>query len=57
MRLHVSGRAIRRRRLQQLGPADLNALYALRLAGDDEQRPLSPRSVAYVDQDPVSARL
>ncbi len=48
VRLHVSGRAIGRRRLQQLGPADLNALYALLLAGDDEHRPLSPRSVAYV---------
>ena len=48
VRLHVSGRAIGRRRLQQLGPADLNALYALLLAGDDEHRPLSPRSVAYI---------
>ncbi len=26
----------------------MNALYALLLAGDDEHRPLSPRSVAYV---------
>jgi integrase len=48
VRLHMSGRAIGRRRLQQLGPADLNALYALLLAGDEEHRPLSPRSVAYV---------
>lgn len=48
VRLHVSGRAIGRRRLQNLGPADLNALYALLLTGDDEHRPLSPRSVAYI---------
>ncbi len=48
VRLHVSGRPIGGRRLQQLGPADMNALYALLLAGDDEHRPLSPRCVAYV---------
>lgn len=48
VRLHVSGRAIGRRQLQQLGPADLNALYALLLAGEEEHRPLSPRSVAYI---------
>jgi len=48
VRLHISGRSIGRRRLQQVGPADLNALYASLLAGDQEHRPLSPRSVAYV---------
>lgn len=42
VRLHMSGRAIGRRRLQQLGPADLNALYALLIDGDEEHRPLSP---------------
>ena len=48
VRLHISGRSIGRRRLQQVGAADLNALYASLLAGDEEHRPLSPRSVAYV---------
>ena len=48
VRLYVAGRPIGRRRLQQLGAADLNALYALLLAGDGEHRRLSPRSVAYV---------
>lgn len=48
VRLHIAERPIGRRRLQQLGPADLNALYALLLAGDAEHRPLSARSVAYV---------
>ncbi len=48
IRLHVAGRPIGRRQLQQLEPADLNALYALLLRGDDEHRPLSARSVAYI---------
>ena len=48
MRLHVAGRPIGRRKLQQLDPADLNALYALLLSGDDEHRALSARSVSYV---------
>jgi integrase len=48
IRIHIAGRPIGRRRLQQLGPADLNALYAQLLAGDQEHRRLSPRSVAYV---------
>ncbi len=34
VRLHIAGRPVGRRRLQQLGPADLNALYAVLLAGD-----------------------
>jgi integrase len=48
IRIHVVGRPIGRRRLQQVGPADLNALYAQLLVGDEEHRPLSARSVAYV---------
>ncbi len=48
VRLHIAGRPVGRRRLQQLGPADLNALYAMLLAGDQGHRALSPRSVAYV---------
>jgi integrase len=48
VRLHVAGRPIGRRQLQQLEPADLNALYGALLAGDDEHRPLSARSVAYI---------
>jgi integrase len=48
VRLHVAGRPIGRRQLQQLDPADLNALYGQLLAGDAEHRPLSPRSVAYI---------
>jgi integrase len=48
IRLHVAGRSIGRRQLQQLDGSDLNALYALLLAGDAEHRPLSARSVAYI---------
>lgn len=48
MRLHVAGRPIGRVQLQQVDPSHLNALYALLLAGDDDHRPLSPRSVAYI---------
>jgi integrase len=48
IRLHVAGRAIGRVQLQQVDPSHLNALYALLLAGDDQHRPLSPRSVAYI---------
>lgn len=48
IRLHVAGRPIGHRQLQQLEPSDLNALYAALLRGDDEHRPLSPRSVAYI---------
>ncbi len=48
VRLHAAGRSVGQRRLQQLEPSDLNALYALLLAGDADHRPLSPRSVAYV---------
>lgn len=48
MRLHVAGRPIGRRQMQQLDGGDLNALYGQLLTGDAEHRPLSPRSVAYV---------
>jgi len=48
VRLHAAERAVGRRKLQQLDPSDLNALFALLLAGDAEHRALSPRSVAYV---------
>lgn len=48
MRLHVAGRPIGRRKLQQVEPSDLNALYALLLAGDEGHRALSPRSVRYI---------
>jgi len=48
VRLHVAGRPIGRRQLQDLTPADLNALYGQLLAGNDEHRKLSPRSVRYI---------
>ena len=48
VRLHIAGRAIGRRPLQEVDPTELNALYAALLAGDDEHRALGPRSVAYV---------
>jgi integrase len=48
VRLHVAGRPIGRRQLQQVEPSDLNALYAMLLAGDADHRPLSGRSVRYV---------
>ena len=48
VRLHVAGRLIGRRRLQDVEPADLNALYSLLLRGDDRHRALSGRSVAYI---------
>jgi len=49
MRLHVVGRPIGHRRLQQLSGSDLNALYAQLLAGDGGERgPLGTRSVQYV---------
>lgn len=48
VRLHVAGRGIGRRQLQQVEPSDLNALYALLLAGDAEHRALSARSVRYI---------
>jgi integrase len=48
VRLHVAGRPIGRRQLQQVEPSDLNALYAALLAGDAEHRPLSARSVRYI---------
>lgn len=42
VRLHVAGRPLGRRQLQQLSPADLNALYGQLLAGDVKHRPLPP---------------
>jgi integrase len=48
VRLHISGRLLGQRKLQQVEPSDLNVLYAVLLAGDADHRPLSPRSVAYV---------
>lgn len=48
VRLHIAGRPIGRRQLQQLDGSDLNALYAQLLAGDAEHRKLSARSVAYI---------
>lgn len=48
IRLHVAGRPIGRRQLQQVEPSDLNALYAVLLAGDADHRPLSARSVRYI---------
>ncbi|MFL6238830.1 MAG: tyrosine-type recombinase/integrase [Actinomycetes bacterium] len=46
MRVHVNEHPIAKRRLQQVTPADLNALYADLLAGAHRKR-LSPRTVAY----------
>lgn len=48
VRLHIAGRPIGRRQLQQVEPSDLNALYSALMRGDDDHRKLSPRSVAYV---------
>lgn len=48
VRLHVAGRPVGQRILQQLEPSDLNALYAHLLAGDDDHRKLSARSVTYI---------
>ena len=48
VRLHMAGRPIGHRQLQQVEPADLNGLYATLMRGDDEHRQLSARSVAYV---------
>ncbi len=48
MRLHVVGRPIGRRQVQQLSGSDLNALYAQLLAGDGGRGPLGTRSVQYV---------
>jgi integrase len=48
VRLHIAGRPIGRRPLQEVDPTELNALYASLLAGDDMHRALGPRSVAYV---------
>lgn len=48
VRLHIAGRAIGHRQLQQVEPADLNGLYATLMRGDEEHRRLSARSVAYV---------
>lgn len=48
VRLHMAGRSIGRRPMQEVDPSELNALYAALLRGDDSNRALSPRSVACV---------
>lgn len=48
VRIHIAGRPLGRRLLQDVGPADLNGHYRLLLAGDDDHRALSARSVAYI---------
>jgi len=48
IRLHVAGRPLGRRPLQQLSGSDMNALYAQLLVGHADRGPLSPRSVRYV---------
>ncbi len=48
VRLHIAGRPIGRRLLQEVDPTQLNALYGALLAGDGAHRALSPRSVAYI---------
>jgi integrase len=48
IRNHVAGRPIGRRQLQDVTPADLNALYGQLLAGDDQRCKLSPRTTRYV---------
>jgi len=48
MRLHVAGRPIGRRQLQDIDGATLNGLYGLLLAGDGDHQPLSARSVRYI---------
>ena len=48
VRVHLAGRWLGRRVLQDVGPAELNALYRDLLAGDEQHRALSPRSVAYI---------
>lgn len=48
VRLHIAGRGLGMRLLQEVGPADLNALYRELMTGNEAHRPLSPRSVAYI---------
>jgi integrase len=48
MRLHVAGRPIGRRQLQDLDGSMLNVLYSALLVGDEEHRALSARSVHYI---------
>jgi integrase len=48
VRLHLAGRPIGAKQLQDVTGSDLNALYRQLLAGDDTQRPLSARSVKYI---------
>lgn len=50
LRQHVSGRFLGPRQLQKVDGAQLNALYALLLKGDDEHRKLSVTSVRYISQ-------
>jgi len=48
VRLHIAGRAIGRRPLQEVEPSELNALYSALMAGNGDHRALGARSVAYV---------
>lgn len=48
VRLHMAGRPIGRRPLQEVEPSELNALYSALMAGDADHRALGARSVAYV---------
>jgi integrase len=48
VRLHIAGRPLGRRLLQDVGPSELNALYRDLLTGDEQHRKLSARSVAYI---------
>ena len=48
VRLHVAGRFVGARQIQQVDAAQLNTLYGLLLAGDDEHRALSVKSVRYI---------
>lgn len=48
VRLHIAGRPIGHRQLQQVDGASLNALYGMLLAGDTNHRALSATSVRYV---------
>jgi integrase len=48
VRLHIAGRPIGRRQMQDVDGSDLNALYSQLLHGDDTHRALAARSVRYV---------
>lgn len=48
VRLHIAGRFIGARQLQKVDGAQLNALWALLLKGDEDHRKLSVKSVRYI---------